>query len=398
VSAPQREILPPETLGPELEAVPERSEFRRRFRAWLTQTAPRAATPVDEQANFEHRLAWQRKLHAGGWASPAWPVEFGGLGTSPLEQFMYYEELALARAPVVINESGILLLGPTLMVHGTAELQHRFLPGIASGDDIWCQGFSEPDAGSDLAALRTRARRDGDEWVVHGQKIWTTWAKYSKWCFVLCRTEEASQRHRGLTMLIVPMDQPTIDSRPIRQITGHSDFSEVFFDGARTPLPFTVGAPGEGWEVAMTLLRFERADQGYTDHARLLADLADARHSLRERALDGRIPPDTARDLGLRVGDLWARCQQLRRFNLRTAVRSRNGMPAGVESSTIKLHWTRLTKDLAELCMAIEGSDGLRAGARVAHDLLASRAASIYSGTDEIQRNIVAERILGLPR
>jgi alkylation response protein AidB-like acyl-CoA dehydrogenase len=398
MTSAQLKPLPPDTLGPELAVAPERSEFRQRFRSWLHENAPRIPAPLDERANFEHRREWQRTLHEGGWASPSWQTEFGGLGTSPVEQFIYYEELALARAPVVVNESGILLLGPTLMVHGTGELQRQFLPGIASGEDIWCQGFSEPNAGSDLAALRARAVREGDEWVITGQKIWTTWAKYSQWCFVLCRTEAGSERHRGLSMLIVGMDQATIDSRPIRQITGDSDFSEVFFDGARTPLEFTVGAPGQGWEVAMTLLRFERADQGYTDHARLLAALADARQRLRMSVADDQIGASQAYELRLRIADLWARCQQLRRFNLRTAMRSTNGMPAGLESSAIKLHWTRLTKDMAELSIEIDGADGLRAGARVAHELLASRAHSIYSGTDEIQRNIVAERILGLPR
>jgi alkylation response protein AidB-like acyl-CoA dehydrogenase len=310
---------------------------------------------------------------------------------------MYYEELALAQAPRVTNESGILLLGPTLMVHGTEEQKRRFLPGILSGDDIWCQGFSEPEAGSDLASLRTSAQQTPEGWVVNGQKIWTTWAAYSKWCFVLCRTESTA-RHKGLSMLIIDMDQPGIQVRPIKQMSGKADFCEVFFDDARTTRDLIVGERGQGWQVAMTMLQFERADQGYTDHAPLLVSLHMLREVLdAESATLGRalLPRETAR---LRFADLWRRCQQLRRYNLRNAVNAECGRQMGVAASTVNVFWSQLVKDLVEFKALMHADSAVIHDTPSSESLLYSRASSIYSGTDEIQLNIIADRILGLPR
>jgi alkylation response protein AidB-like acyl-CoA dehydrogenase len=391
------EALHPGVLGPSLAQVEEEHPFRQEFRTWLRENAPRTPPPVDERENFAFRINWQADLFKGGWVGPAWPREYGGRGSGALEQFMYYEELSLARAPRIINESGILLLGPTLMVHGTKAQKEQFLPGLLSGADIWCQGFSEPGSGSDLASLRTSARLDGNDWVINGQKIWTTWAKYAHWCFLLCRTDEQQARHRGLTMLIVDMHQPGIEVRPIQQITGHADFAEVYFDDARTPVDFTVGPRERGWATAMTTLGFERADQGYTDHARLLVELEVIKRHLVDRT--GRATnPGFLAHARLTFADLWTRCQQLRRYNLRTAVRVQAGHTIGFESSAINVLWSGLTKDIAEFAAVVGGQAGLIEGTPESFGFLDSRAASIYSGTDEIQLNIVAERILGLPR
>jgi alkylation response protein AidB-like acyl-CoA dehydrogenase len=388
--------VPSSVLGPEVSVVPENHPFRREFRRWLGENCDGRPEPLDQDEKFAVRRDWQRRLFEGGWAGPSWPAEHGGRGAGPLDQFMYYEELALARAPGAANTPGIILLGPTLMAHGSDELQARFLPGILSGDAIWCQGFSEPNAGSDLASLRTRARLEGDEWVVDGQKTWTTWAQYSEWCFVLCRTDPESQRHRGLTLVICRMDADGITTNPIVQISGDAEFGEVFFDSVRTPAELTVGAPGEGWAAAMTMFQFERADTGFTDHARLLVTLSDIADELRE---NGRELPSTTREAARsRIGELWTRCQQLRRMNLRAAVRAEAGEPIGPAGSVLNLFWADLEKDIMDLRADVHGPRGVMLATDVSHDLLASRAASIYSGTSEIQRNIIAERLLGLPR
>ena len=389
--------IPSSALGPSLPLAPDDHKFRLEFRDWLIENTPRSWPAMTEAEDFAFRVKWQKALHEGGWAGPAWPVRYGGRGSGALEQFMYYEEVGLAQAPPVTNESGILLLGPTLMVLGTEEQKRRFLPGILSGDDIWCQGFSEPEAGSDLASLRTSARQTPEGWIINGQKIWTTWAAYSKWCFVLCRTESAA-RHKGLSMLIVDMDQPGIQVRPIKQMSGKADFCEVFFDDAQTTGDLIVGERGQGWQVAMTILQFERADQGYTDHAPLLVSL----HLLRE-ALDAEgaalggalLPRGTAR---LRFADLWRRCQQLRRYNLRNAVNAERGRQVGVAASTVNVFWSQLVKDLAEFRALVHADAAVIDDTPLSESLLYSRASSIYSGTDEIQLNIIADRILGLPR
>ncbi|MGH9000603.1 MAG: acyl-CoA dehydrogenase family protein [Acidimicrobiia bacterium] len=388
----------PAVLGPEHRAVPDDHPFRHEFRDWLAAHVPGVDEPGDEDERFRFRRRWQQTLHEGGWAGPAWPEEYGGRGAGALEQFMYYEELALAHAPQPVNAPGIILLGPTLMVHGSGELRARFLPGILSASEMWCQGFSEPNSGSDLASLRTRAHLDGDEWVITGQKVWTTWAHYADYCFVLCRTEPGSERHRGMSLLVCPMGQPGVTARPITQITGDAEFGEVFLDEARCPRDFIVGAPGEGWTAAMTMFQFERADQGFTCHARLLVQLAAVRRALRHAAGAGALSAPAIEAARLRYADLWVRAQQLRRINLRNALRVEAGGSIGPSGSLTKIFWSELEKDVAALHAGLFGSAGLVEEARVSKELLASRAASIYSGTTEIQRNIVAELVLGLPR
>jgi alkylation response protein AidB-like acyl-CoA dehydrogenase len=385
-------------LGPEIAAVPDDDPFRQEFRAWLAANSPGTPEPLDEREKFQMRRAWQRTLFDGGWAGPAWPERVGGRGAGPRAQYMYYEELALARAPEPVNAPGIILMGPTLMVHGSQELQDRFLPSILSGEDIYAQGFSEPNSGSDLASLRMRARVEGDEWVINGQKIWTSFAHFAGYCFALCRSDPESERHRGLSLIIVPLDQPGITIRPIEQINGDIEFSEVFFDDARAPVNFTVGEPGEGWTVSMTMFQFERADNGFTDHARLLVRLDDIRKELRKAAADGRLAPREVEDLRRRLVELWIRSQQLRRFNLRVALRGDRGEQIGMFGSVVNLFWAELEKEVAEFGAAVHGPRGLVAHTHPAYHLLTARSASIFSGTSEIQRNIIAERVVGLPR
>ncbi len=392
------EALPSSILGPEVSLAPEDHPFRQEFRSWLAQNSPGVPEPLDQDEKFELRRSWQRTLFEGGWAGPAWPEEFGGRGAGPLHQFMYYEELALARAPYVANTPGIALLGPTLIEVGSEELKARFLPAILSAEEIFSQGFSEPDAGSDLAAIRSRARLEGDEWVIDGQKIWTTWAQYSDFCFVLCRTDPDSERHRGLTLLVCPVDQPGVTVRPIEQISGDPEFAEVFLDGARAPAGFVVGGVDEGWATAMILFQFERGDQGFTDHARMLVHLHDIAAELRNAAAEGEISAPVEAAARRRLAQLWIRCQQLRRFNLRVAVRGEAGESIGMEGSVVNLFWGELEREIGELGSEIHGALGLLDGTEPSHELLASRAGTIHSGTSEIQRNIIAERLLGLPR
>ena len=384
-------------LGPELPCVPYDHPFRAELRAWLEEHPP-APEPLEQDERFEYRRAWHRQMAADGWVGLHWPVQYGGRGADPLTQFMYYEELALARAPEPVNTPGLILLGPTLMAHGSEELKERFLPGILSGDEMWCQGFSEPDSGSDLASLRTRAELAGDEWVINGQKVWTTFGQYADYCFVLCRSQAGSERHRGLTLLICPVNQPGVTIRPIRQISGDEEFCEVFFENARGPHSWVVGEIDRGWEAAMTLFQFERGDQGYTDHARMLVNLVGCERVLNESQARGIVSPERATNARARHRELWVRCQGLRQLNYRGAVLAANGKELGAVGSMTNLVWGELEKQLGTAYAEASGFASLVLGRRDTHARLASRAASIYSGTSEIQRNIIAERLLGLPR
>lgn len=385
-------------LGPDLPQAPFSHPFRSELHDWLVANAPSQPEPLDQEERFEFRRRWHRELAANGWVALHWPAEYGGRGADPLTQFMYYEEMALARAPELANTPGILLLGPTLMRHGTAEMCRRFLPGILSGDDIWCQGFSEPDSGSDLASLRTRAELGPDGWHINGQKTWTTFGQYADYCFVLCRTEAGSERHRGLSLLVCPTDQPGVTRRPIRQITGETEFCECFFDDALAPADWLVGDRGQGWRAAMTLFQFERADQGYTDHARPMVQLHDAAGDLRAGLGSGLISSARASEAVTRHAELWMRSQELRRINLRSAVMASRGEDLGAVGSLSNLLWGELDKDIAHHRADLAAWGGLDPADHRCLDRLASRAKTIYSGTSEIQRNIIAERLLGLPR
>jgi alkylation response protein AidB-like acyl-CoA dehydrogenase len=350
---------------------------------------------ADEDAGFEVRVRWEQLLGRAGWIGLGWPTEAGGRGASLDQQVIWTEEYIRCRAPGRVNHIGEQLLGPTLIAFGTDEQKQRFLPGILDGTTRWCQGYSEPDAGSDLANVRTRARRDGDEWVVDGQKIWTSLAHVAQWCFVIARTDPDSVRHRGLSFLLVPMDQPGITIRPIVQLTGGGEFNEVFFDGARTAGDLVVGEPGQGWRTAMGLLGYER---GVSTLGMLVGF---------ERELDEIV--GLARKLG-RLDDPVMR-QRLASVHtgLRvmrwTALRSmaRPGVP-GPESSLAKLLWGTWHPQLGNLAIDLLGPDGVildGPGYELGPEqklFLFSRADSIYGGSNQIQRTVIGERVLGLPK
>src|ERR1700689_913407 len=235
--------------------------FRDELRAWLAENQPEAKPPADagDDAHYTFRRNWQRRLYDAGWAAPAWPTQYGGRGASQTESAIYFEELGRARVPAAANTLGLLLGGPTLMVWGTEEQKERYLAPILSAEEIWCQGFSEPDAGSDLANVKTRAVKDGDDWVITGQKVWTSGAQYSKWCMLVARTDSEVAKHKGLTYFLMDMEQPGVQVVPLRQITGESEFNELFIDGARIPDENVLGGVGNGWKVALTTLMNERS-------------------------------------------------------------------------------------------------------------------------------------------
>lgn len=395
-----------DTLPPRTAVLAGDDAFRAEVRGWLAANlaGPYAAVagaggPGSEHQAVEVRRAWERHLGAAGWTCLGWPASAGGRGATVRQQVIWHQEYAAAGAPARVGVLGEGLLGPTLIAHGTAAQRQRFLDPIRLGTELWCQGYSEPDAGSDLANVQTRAVLDGDEWVVDGHKVWTSLAHWADWCFVVCRTTPGSTRHRGLSYLLVPMHQPGVEVRPIRQLTGTAEFNEVFFDGARTAADLVVGQPGDGWKVAMATLAFERG-------AGLLGHLV---HFTRELQL----VLDTARGNGRssdpvvrqRLADAWGRLQIFRYTVERSLSASGDdGEPprTGAEASIAKLFWSTWHRQLGELAVDVLGpealatADGDAAGSLV-RTFLASRADTIYGGSNQVQRTIVGERVLGLP-
>ncbi|MGW5719816.1 acyl-CoA dehydrogenase family protein [Amycolatopsis sp. NPDC003865] len=376
----------------------EPTRFRREVAGWLADnlTGEFAGLrglggPGREHEAFDLRLAWERHLAAAGWTCVGWPVDHGGRGLSLDDQVAFHEEYAASGAPARVNHIGEQLLGPTLIAFGTPEQQARFLPKIVSVEELWCQGYSEPGAGSDLAAVSTSAvRRDG-EWIVNGQKIWTSLAHVADWCFVVARTEPGSRRHHGLSYLLVPLRQDGVTVRPIQQLTGTSEFNEVFFDDARTPADLVVGAPGEGWKIAMATLGFERGVSTLGQQIGFRRELDDITAEAKRLGTydDPLLRADLTRArLGLRV---------LRAHALRTL-----GRAAGPEVAVGKLLWAQWHRGLGELAMRARGARSLVGVAGELDDFqrlyLFTRADTIYGGSDEIERNIIAERVLGLPR
>ena len=379
-------------------------EFRAGIRDWLAVNLTGqfaglrgAGGPGREHEAFEERLAWDRHLSAAGWATLSWPAEHGGRGATISQQMIFHEEYARADAPARVSHMGEQLLGPTLIAFGTPEQRHRFLPAIASVTELWCQGFSEPGAGSDLASIATTARLAGDHWQVIGQKVWTSLAHVADWCFVLARTEPGSRRSSGLSMLLVPMRQPGVTVRPIRQLTGTSEFNEVFFDGARTEADLVLGEPGEGWKVARYLLGVERGAATFGQQIQFRRELDE----IVARARRGRSDPA----LRQKIARAWVGLEVLRACAVDTvAAAGRPDAGTGAEASVLKLLWARWHKALGELAMEVAGARALVASA-APYELdawqrlyLFSRADTIYGGSDEIQLGIIAGRALGLPR
>ena len=365
--------------------------FRDELRAWLRANNP-GAEPAEETGNYAWRRDWQRRLYDGGWAAVHWPREFGGRGASVTQSAIFYEELSQARAPLPANVLGILMGGPTLMAWGTAEQKERFLTPILSAEEIWCQGFSEPEAGSDLAAVKTRAVRDGDDWVVTGQKVWTSGAQYSKWCMLVARTDFDAPKHKGLTYFLMDMDQAAVQVRPLRQITGAAEFNELFIEQARIPHENVVGGVGNGWKVALTTLMNERSGLAFFLQVRLrqmldeLIEEADARG-----LLDDPVIAD-------KLGDMHVKAEVLRLTALRGLTTIEKYGQPGPEGSLTKWMWSDTNQQLVQLAADIFGPEALTAGTRWSYELLRARGNSIEGGTTEILKNIVAERVLGMPR
>jgi alkylation response protein AidB-like acyl-CoA dehydrogenase len=382
----------------------EDEAFRAALRAWLAQNRPARGERVPhDEASLADEVAflrdWQRRLHAAGYVGLLWPREYGGRGARPTQQAILNAELARVRAPQLLNRVGVNNTGPTLIAHGTEAQKKRFLPPILSADEVWCQLFSEPGAGSDLAALRTRAELRGDGFLVSGQKVWTSYAQFSKWAILLARTDPAAPKHRGITYLILDMERPGLTIRPLRQITGSTEFSEVFLDEVFVPRDHVIGEVNRGWEIAMTTLAHERGT-GFAFKEQVLQKIAveDLLRLARDRARDPRVRQALAA--------AWIDVEIMGLMNCRTLTRLERGEEPGPESSLVKLFWASLTQRLHELALELEGPYAqLVAGTpraveegRWQQAFLWSRVGAIAGGTSEVQANIIAQRILGLPR
>jgi alkylation response protein AidB-like acyl-CoA dehydrogenase len=375
----------------DLTPTPQEQEFRDQLRAWLADNHP-GPEPEGDVAGFEFRRAWQRRLHDDDWAGVSWPKEYGGRGATLVEQAIYNEELARAQAPSTANVLGLAMGGPTVIAHGSEDQKRRYLEPILSADEIWCQGFSEPEAGSDLASLKTRAVRDGDEWVVTGQKVWTTLAHHAKWCMLVARTDQDAPRHKGLTYFLMDMDQDAVQVRPLRQITGEAEFNELFIEEARIPHENIVGGEGNGWNVAITTLMHERATLAFGLQIRVKITLGELLAEARE---SGAAEDPIIRD---RLAQLYIESEVLRLNALRgLSSIMRTGVP-GPEGSLGKWQWADVNQALTELAVDLRGPRAVLDDDRWTYRYLRARANSIEGGTTEILKNIVAERVLGLPR
>ena len=368
--------------------------FRDELRRWLADNPPdpEPAGGGEDDANYAWRRAWQRRLYDGGWAAPHWPAEYGGRGATLTQSAIYFEELGRAGVPLPANVLGLLLGGPTLMVWGTDEQKERYLAPILSGEEIWCQGFSEPDAGSDLAALKTRAVQDGDDWVVTGQKVWTSGAQHSKWCMLVARTDPGVPKHKGLTYFLMDMEQDEVQVRPLRQITGEAEFNELFIEEARIPAQNVVGGVGNGWKVALTTLMNERAGLGFALQIRLRKLLDEVLGVAAERGLlQDALYADA-------LAELHVRCEAIRLLAWKGLTDVEKYGQPGPEGSLVKWLWSDTNQRLTQLAADVVGPEVLTAGTSWSYELLRARGNTIEGGTTEVLKNIVAERVLGLPR
>jgi alkylation response protein AidB-like acyl-CoA dehydrogenase len=376
----------------DLSLTAEEQAFRDELRAWLDENHPGPAPKGGDQEQFLFEREWQRKLHAAGWAGVAWPKEYGGRGATLIEQAIFGEEMARAKAPRPANVLGLVMGGPVVIAHGSEEQKERFLEPILSSEEIWCQGFSEPESGSDLASLKTRAVKENGGWRITGQKVWTTFAHEAKWCMLLARTDTEAPKHKGITYFICDMEQDAVDVRPLRQITGESEFNELFIEDAYVPDENVVGGEGNGWMVAITTLMHERAGLGGSAALGLsvaldeLIELAKERGRADDPVLRQRIAELKISIEALRLGAMRALTQQLK-----------FGVP-GPEGSLSKLQWSQTNQALTELAVDLGGIELLETGQLWAYRLLRARANSIEGGTTEVLKNIVAERVLGLPK
>ena len=384
----------------QLSYTPEQNAFRAEVRTWLEANAPRAPlASYDTREGFEQHRQWEARLAQGGWSSVTWPQALGGRGSDLVEWLIFEEEYARADCPLRINQNGILLLGPTLMEFGTAAQKERFLPRMARCDDMWAQGWSEPNAGSDMANISSRALLNaaGDLYVLNGQKTWSTRAVFANWLFGLFRSDPDSSRHHGLSYLLVPLDAPGITIRPIRALNGKEAFAEIFFDNVQVPVENRLGTEGQGWSVAMATAGFERALL-LRSPARYQRT-ADKLIALYQSRRDALAHDPSIRDAVMRA---WMAAQAYTLASYHTVGRLQGGAKIGAESSTNKIFWSELDLLLHETAMRILGARAELCDDPLVHDwlegFLFAQAGPIYAGSNEIQRNIIAERLLGLPK
>jgi alkylation response protein AidB-like acyl-CoA dehydrogenase len=392
----------------------EDEAFRQEFSGWLKANLPKdskSSRSEDDELGMMHetaddwqrRLKWHRKMHEGGWVGLSWPKEYGGRGATITQQLIYGEEMAKVNAPMLVNGLGIMLVGPTLIQWGTEEQKKRYVPKILSGEEIWCQGYSEPNSGSDVASLQTRAIEDGDYFVVNGQKVWTSDAHHADWCILLVRTDPEAPKHKGISYILVDMHSPGVTVRPLVQITGDANFNEVFFEDVKVPKKNLIGEKNQGWQVAITTLMFERSGIGggrdLMGQVKELVELAKSVPNNGHHAWD-----DTS--VRQKLSQFACEAAALKYTGYRQLTRRLKGLPPGPEGSVLKLCTSELNLRMNKLAMEILGPySQLEFKAPYAFDkgkwsyrMLSSRALTIAGGTSEIQHNIIGERVLGLPK
>ena len=382
---------------------PEEARFRAGLRAWIEANKPPSDGPSAGRMDEDESRVWAKKLHEAGYAGLTWPKEFGGGGAPYTHQAIFLEESARAETPEHIGVIGLGMAGPTIIAHGTPEQKTRHLGAILSGEEVWCQGFSEPGSGSDLASLNTKGQLDGDEFVVNGQKVWSSFAHIADWCILMVRSDPDAPKHKGITYLLVDMHTPGVEVRPLRQITGDPEFNEIFFSDVRVPRANVLGEINDGWRVAMTTLLHERGTLGFALTARLEVLVRKLIATAKERRSDGVVPMEDPiiRD---KIAQQWIELQALRFLNYRALTSLvKTGVP-GPEGSVAKLHWSESNQRLSKLALEILGPDSQLDDSNGfwngfwQYQQLRSRGNTIEAGTSEVLRNIIAERVLGLPR
>ena len=386
----------------------EEKQFRDELRTWLEANVPKdwnewREKPIEE--SFPYLRAWQWKLYEGGWAAVSWPKEYGGRSASLMQQSIFWEEMARVEAPPMANSLGLGLIGPTIIAYGTDAQKKRYVPKILSAEEIWCQGFSEPNAGSDLASLQTEARLDGDHYAVNGQKVWTSYGWVGDWCEVVVRTDSSVPKHKGLTVLLIDMKSPGVEVRPLRQMTGESEFGEIFFRDVRVPKENVLGKLNDGWNVAVSTLMYERGSYGARLHLifrRNISRLIELARTLQRNGHTAEQDPLIRQKLAQCYAEIEImRLNQMRAFSRITAT----GVP-GPEGSIQKIFWSELNQRVQQIAQELLGPYGqLQAGDALAPDkgmwsygYLRTRGNTIEAGTSEVQRNIIGHFVLGLPR
>ena len=375
----------------DLTLTPEEEHFRAELRAWLEKNHP-GPEPAGAEESFQFRRRWQQRMQEDRWAGLTWPREYGGRGASLMQSALFNEEMVRARVPSPANILGLVMGGPVVIAHGTEDQKRRFLQPILTADEIWCQGFSEPDAGSDLASLKTRAVKVDGGWRINGQKVWTSFAHNARWCMLLARTDPEAKKHEGITYFLMDMDQAGVEARPLRQLTGESEFNEVFMDDALVADENVVGRPGDGWKVAITTLALERAGLSLGSAVAIQIQLRELAALIRELGKDR----DTA--VRQKFGELCVRAETMRLNGARGLSQViQHGVP-GPEGSLVKIQWAEINQAMTEFAVQVRGNEGLIDDMPWTYRMLRARANSIEGGTSEIQKNILAERVLMLPR